>query len=84
VMEAYVHQFLLRRPRSRNVAPKFHCAILSSPPSIQTMVPETFFFPQASFYFHSRARVDQLRARSSRTPRPILRRMSVRSVTPFA
>ncbi len=27
---------------------------------------------------------DQLRARSSRTPRPILRRMSVRSVTPSA
>jgi hypothetical protein len=27
---------------------------------------------------------DQSRARSSRTPRPILRRMSVRSVTPSA
>jgi hypothetical protein len=32
------------RHRSRKVAPKFHCAILSSPPSIQTMVPDTFFF----------------------------------------
>ncbi len=39
-----VHQFLLVRPRSRNIASKWHSAILSSPPSIQTMVPDTFFF----------------------------------------
>ena len=30
-------------PRSRNVAPRFHCATPISPPSIQTMVPDTFF-----------------------------------------
>jgi len=32
----------------KKVAPKFHCAILSSPPSIQTMVPDTFFFPRVA------------------------------------
>jgi len=31
------------RPRFRNVAPKFHCEILNSPPSIPTMVPDTVF-----------------------------------------
>jgi hypothetical protein len=32
------------RPGSRNTASKFHTAILGSPPSIQTMVPDTYFF----------------------------------------
>jgi hypothetical protein len=37
-------------PRSRNIASKFHSAILSSTPSIQTMGPDTIFFPLVGLF----------------------------------
>jgi hypothetical protein len=40
------------RPRSRNIASKFHSATLSSPPSIQIMVPDTFFFYRQAWTPH--------------------------------
>ena len=34
------------RPHSRNIAPTFRSAVLSSLPPIQRMVPGTFLYPQ--------------------------------------